>query len=70
LICPDCGYETTESADTLRSMAFYSCPEDGCDYRFEIVAAPDYAKGFADACKRLYAALSAMSRPRSGQGFR
>jgi predicted RNA-binding Zn-ribbon protein involved in translation (DUF1610 family) len=72
LICPECGHEATEFADKLRAVKFYACPEDGCDYRFDLVMVPrrDFVKEFADACKRFYTAFNAVSWPRSGPGVR
>jgi hypothetical protein len=60
LICPDCGQEHLEFADRLRSTRFYACRGEGCDYRFDLAAdgrARHYLKDFAEACKRLYAAI-------------
>ncbi len=72
LICPDCGHEASERADTLRNLSFYACPADGCDYRFEIMAtAPrDYAHSLTVACKKLYAAFHGGTWPRVGPRLR
>jgi hypothetical protein len=67
LICPECGQENSELADKLRNMSTYFCHGDGCEYSFDLAGARrDVGKGFADACKRFYAAFYA---PR-GQGAR
>jgi hypothetical protein len=67
LICPDCGHENSEFADTLRGSNSYSCRGDGCDYSFDLAGRPKkIGKGFAEACKRFYAAFYAMR----GQGVR
>lgn len=68
LICPDCGQENSEFADTLRGMSAYYCHGEGCDYMFNLAPGQrtDVGKGFMDACKRFYAAFYA---PR-GQGVR
>jgi hypothetical protein len=59
LICPDCGQENVEYADKLRGMSFYSCPGDGCDYRFDLMSDPrkNLLQGFVDMWKRFYAAF-------------
>ena len=59
LICPDCGQEHLEFADKLRSMRFYACRGEGCDYRFDLVAGPHSTvrQGFAALWRRFYAAL-------------
>jgi hypothetical protein len=61
LICPDCGRENAEYADTLRGTSSYYCDGDGCDYIFDL-AGPrrGVGRGFAEACKRFYAAFYAM----------
>ena len=67
LICPDCGQENSEFADKLRGMNSYACAADGCDYLFDLaVPRKDFGKGFAEACKRFYAAFYTMR----GQGVR
>jgi hypothetical protein len=68
LICPDCGQENSEFADTLRTTDSYSCRGDGCNYSFDLAAAPhnDFGMGIAEACKRFYAAFYTMR----GQGLR
>jgi hypothetical protein len=43
LICPDCGHETPEYVHRLRSMTFYQCRGDDCDYRFELTARAEMA---------------------------
>jgi len=67
LICPDCGQENSEYADMLAGVTAYYCKGDGCNYIFEL-AGPRHGigKGFAEACKRFYAAFYAMR----GQGAR
>jgi len=59
LICPQCSQEHVESSDTLRGARFYPCAGEGCDYRFDLAAAPrrNFTQGLADAWRRLYAAL-------------
>ena len=66
LICPECGHETSEFADALRGMGAFYCTGDGCDYLFDLADRRDSGKGFAEACKRFYAAFYAMR----GQGSR
>ncbi len=67
LICPDCGHENSEFADVLRGTRIYACRGDGCHYSFDL-AGPrrEIGKGFAEACKRFYAAFYAIR----GQGAR
>jgi hypothetical protein len=71
LICPDCGHENAEFADTLRGIGSYSCRGDGCDYSFDL-AGPrkDFGRGFTEACKRFYAAFYTIRRSSSRQGVR
>lgn len=61
LICPDCGHENSEFADVLRGTRFYACRGDGCCYSFDL-ADPrrEIGRGFAEACRRFYAAFYAM----------
>lgn len=67
LICPDCGHENSELAETLRGMSSYYCGGEGCDYLFDLASARQHAgRGFADACRRFYAALYGLR----GQGAR
>jgi hypothetical protein len=67
MICPNCGYENSEFAETLRGMRFYACAGEGCDYSFDL-AGPGKraANSLAEACKKFYAAFYAMR----GQGAR
>jgi hypothetical protein len=69
LICPDCGHETAEFADTLRGMRTFYCAGDDCDFIFDL-AGPrrDFGGGFAEGWKRLCAAIYGMRRswPRPG----
>jgi hypothetical protein len=67
LICPNCGHENSELADALRSTRIYYCNGDDCDYIFDL-AGPrrDVGKGFAEACRKFYAAFYAIR----GQGAR
>jgi hypothetical protein len=71
LICPDCGHENAEFADTLRGSSSYSCRGDGCDYSFDL-AGPrkDFGRGFTEACKRFYAAFYTIRRSSSRPGVR
>jgi len=59
LICPDCGQENSEFADTLRGMSSFYCNGEGCDYIFDLAAGRrmDLRKGFVEACKRFSAAF-------------
>jgi hypothetical protein len=71
LICPDCGQENSEFADTLRGISSYACHGDGCAYSFDLVGPrKDFGRGFTDACKRFYAAFYTMRRSSSRQGVR
>jgi hypothetical protein len=67
MICPNCGQENSETAETLRGMRFYACSGDGCDYSFDLTG-PGKGAGnaLAEACKKFYAAFYAMR----GQGAR
>lgn len=62
LICPDCGCENSESADTLRALSTYYCNGEDCDYIFDLAPGrrSDFGKSFVDACKRFYAAFYAV----------
>lgn len=64
LICPDCGQENSEYAATLRGMRSFYCGGEDCDYIFDLAPGrrTDFGKGFADACKRFYAAFYAVGR--------
>jgi hypothetical protein len=67
LICPECGQENSEFADTLRARSAYYCGGDGCDFIFDLSGPrKDTGGGFAEACKRFYAAFYAIR----GQGAR
>jgi hypothetical protein len=59
LICPDCGQENSEFAETLRGMGTFYCNGDDCEYIFNLAPGrrTDFGKGFVDACKRFYAAF-------------
>jgi hypothetical protein len=62
LICPDCGCENSELADTLRAESGYYCTGADCDYIFDLAPGrrTDFGKSFAEFCKRFYAAVCAM----------
>jgi len=62
LICPDCGHENSEFADTLRGMSTFYCSGEDCDYIFDLAPGrrTDFGKAFLDACKRFYAAFYAV----------
>jgi hypothetical protein len=64
LICPDCGHENSEFADTLRGIGTFYCDGEGCDYIFDLAPGRprDFGQGFSEACRRFYAALHAMRR--------
>jgi transposase-like protein len=64
LICPDCGQQNSEYADTLREKSSYYCSGDDCDYIFDLAGPRRSVKSFAEACKRFYAAFYAL-RPRA-----
>jgi hypothetical protein len=68
MICPICGQENSEFAETLRGMRFYACSGEGCDYSFDLAGSGKRAVGSAltEACKKFYAAFYAMR----GQGAR
>jgi hypothetical protein len=61
LICPDCGQENSEFADTLRRISTFYCTGEECDYIFDLAPGrrTDFGKTFVDACKRFYAAFYA-----------
>jgi len=67
MICPNCGEENSEFAETLRGMRFYACSGDDCGYSFDL-AGPGKRAGYglAEACRKFYAAFYAMR----GQGAR
>jgi hypothetical protein len=67
LICPDCGHENAEFAETLRMRSTYYCNGDDCDYIFDIRGGGrgDFGKGFAEACRRFYAAFYALRGQRA-----
>ena len=62
LICPDCGHENAEYAQMLQSKPIFYCSGDGCDYIFEIGRREDFGMGFAELCRRFYAALHLVGR--------
>jgi len=66
MICPNCGQENSEFAETLHGMRFYRCSGDGCDYSFDL-AGPGKraANALAEACKKFYAAFYAMRGQRA-----
>ena len=67
MICPYCGQENSEFAETLRGMRFYACAGEGCDYSFDLAGrGKRAANSLAEACKKFYAAFYAMR----GQGAR
>ena len=68
MICPNCGQENSEYAETLRGMRFYACAGEGCDYSFDLAGSGKSAVGssLTEACKKFYAAFYAMR----GQGAR
>ena len=67
MICPNCGQENSEFAETLRGMRFYACAGEGCDYSFDLAGPGKRAtNSLAEACKKFYAAFYAMR----GQGAR
>ena len=48
MICPDCGQENSEFAETLRGIRFYACAGEGCDYSFMLSrSSPDVADRIA-----------------------
>ena len=67
MICPNCGQENSEFAETLRGTRFYACSGEGCDYSFDLAGPGKRAANtLAEACKKFYAAFYAMR----GQGAR
>ncbi len=62
LICPDCGHENAEYAQMLQSKSLFYCSGDGCDYIFEFGRRDDFGIGFAELCRRFYAALHPVGR--------
>jgi hypothetical protein len=61
MICPDCGQENSELAETLRGLRFYACSGEGCDYSFDLAGAGKRAaNSLSEACKKFYAAFYAM----------
>ncbi len=66
LICPDCGEENSEFADTLRGMSTYYCNGEGCDYIFDLAPGRRmvFGQGFVEACKRFYAAVATLGGQR------
>jgi hypothetical protein len=67
LICPQCGQENAEFADTLRALDSYACAGDDCSFSFDL-AGPrrGEGKGFIETCKKFYAAFYMLR----GQGAR
>jgi hypothetical protein len=65
LICPDCGHENAEYAQTLRGKRTFYCVGDDCDYIFDLAPGrrQDFAESFAQACRKFYAALYMARRP-------
>ncbi len=59
LICPDCGHENAEYAQTLRGAGTFYCVGDGCDYIFDLAPGQrqDFGKSFAELCRKFYAAF-------------
>lgn len=64
LICPDCGQENSEFADTLRNMSTFYCDGEGCDYIFDLARRrrTEFGKGFVEACRRFYGTFYAVRR--------
>lgn len=67
LICPECGQENSESADTLRRTSTFYCAGEDCDYIFDLMPGrrADFGKTFVDACKRFYAAFYTVRRQKA-----
>lgn len=65
LICPDCGHENAEYAQTLQGKPTFYCVGDGCDYIFDLAPGRrvDFTESFAQACRKFYAALYLTRRP-------
>ena len=59
MICPDCGQENSEFAETLRGMRFYACSGEGCEYNFDLAGRGKKraVNSLAEACKKFYAAF-------------
>jgi transposase-like protein len=67
MICPYCGQENSEFAETLRGMRFYACSGEGCGYSFNLTGrGKRVGATLAEACRKFYAAFYAMR----GQGAR
>lgn len=64
LICPACGHENAEYAQTLQGRGTFYCVGDDCDYIFDLVPGrqQDFAKTFADLCRKFYAAAYSARR--------
>jgi hypothetical protein len=67
LICPDCGHENAEYAQTLQGRGICYCVGEGYDYIFDLVPSRrhDLGPSFTEWCNRLYAALFSARRPLS-----
>jgi hypothetical protein len=63
LICPDCGHENAEYAQTLQGKGTFYCAGDGCDYIFDLGRRQDFGTGFAELCRRFYSTLYLVGRP-------
>jgi hypothetical protein len=65
LICPECGHENAEYAQTLQGKGIFYCVGEGCDYIFDLFPGRqhDLGLGFAEWCRRFYAALYSARRP-------
>ena len=46
----------------LQSKSTFYCSGDDCDYIFEIGRREDFGMGFAELCRRFYAALHLVGR--------
>jgi len=67
MICPLCGQENSEFAETLRGMRFYACSGEDCGYSFDLTGrGKRVGASLAEACRKFYAAFYAMR----GQGAR
>jgi hypothetical protein len=67
MICPHCGQENSEFAETLRGMRLYACSGEGCDYSFDLTGrGRGVGASLTEACRKFYAAFYAMR----GQGAR
>ena len=61
LICPVCGQENSERAETLRAWASYACRGDGCTYDFDLAGTQrGNSPGFAEAMRRFHAAVDVL----------